>query len=78
LVGIGVSNPVIAGGLMLCIFSIAGVPPLAGFFSKIFLFFAALEGGLYRLAITGVLTSCVIAFYYIRLIKILYFEQPKT
>ena len=54
----------------------AGIPPLAGFCSKFYLFFAAMSSSLYSLAILGVLTSVVSCFYYIRLIKIMYFEQP--
>jgi len=78
LVGLGTTNPLLAGGFMFAMFSMAGVPPLAGFFAKMFLFFSALDGGLFRLAIVGVLTSCLGAFYYIRFIKIMYFETPKV
>ncbi len=59
-------------------FSIAGIPPLAGFYSKAFLFFAALSSNLYLLAVIGVLTSVVSCFYYIRVVKIMYFENPKN
>jgi NADH:ubiquinone oxidoreductase subunit 2 (subunit N) len=58
------------------VFSIAGVPPLAGFVAKIFVFFSAIESGLYFLAITGVRVSCIGAFYYIRFAKIIFFESP--
>jgi NADH:ubiquinone oxidoreductase subunit 2 (subunit N) len=54
----------------------AGIPPLAGFCSKFYLFFAAMSSSLYVLAVLGVLSSVVSCFYYIRLIKIMYFEQP--
>jgi NADH:ubiquinone oxidoreductase subunit 2 (subunit N) len=74
--GLARSHPVLAGTLTLTLFSMAGIPPLAGFCSKFYLFFAALGSSLYVLAFVGVLTSCVSCFYYIRLIKIMYFEQP--
>jgi proton-translocating NADH-quinone oxidoreductase chain N len=70
------TNPVLAGTFALCLFSMAGVPPLAGFCSKFYLFFAAMSSSLYVLAFVGVFTSCISCFYYIRLIKIMYFEKP--
>jgi len=69
------TNPVLAITLAVCLFSMAGVPPLAGFCSKFFLFFAALSSSLYVLAFVGIATSCISCFYYIRLIKIMYFEK---
>ena len=72
------SNPVAAFTLTVSMFSIAGIPPLAGFYSKAFLFFAALSSSLYLLALIGVLTSVVSCFYYIRVVKIMYFENPKN
>jgi NADH-quinone oxidoreductase subunit N len=56
-------------------FSMAGIPPLAGFFGKLYVFLAAIEAGLYTLAVIGVLTSVVGAFYYLRIIKIMYFDE---
>jgi proton-translocating NADH-quinone oxidoreductase chain N len=70
------TNPVLAITFAICLFSMAGVPPLAGFCSKFYLFFAAVSSSLYVLAFVGVLTSCISCFYYIRLIKIMYFEKP--
>jgi proton-translocating NADH-quinone oxidoreductase chain N len=70
------TNPLLALTFALCLFSMAGVPPLAGFCSKFYLFFAAMSSSLYVLAFVGVLTSCISCFYYIRLIKIMYFEKP--
>jgi len=70
------SHPVLAFTFACTLFSMAGIPPLAGFCSKFYIFFAALSSGLYALAILGVLTSVVSCFYYIRLIKIMYFERP--
>ena len=70
------SHPVLAFTFACTLFSMAGIPPLAGFCSKFYIFFAALSSGLYALALLGVLTSVVSCFYYIRLIKIMYFERP--
>jgi NADH-quinone oxidoreductase subunit N len=78
LTGLGVTNPMLAFGFTVIMFSMAGVPPLAGFLAKMFVFFSAIESGLYVLAIVGVLSSCIGAFYYIRFIKIMYFETPHT
>jgi proton-translocating NADH-quinone oxidoreductase chain N len=72
------TNPVLAITFSLTLFSIAGIPPLAGFYSKAFLFFAAMSSTMYLLAIIGVLTSVISCFYYIRLIKIMYFETGKN
>ena len=57
-------------------FSMAGIPPLSGFFAKLYVFLAAVQGGLWTLAVIGVLTSVVGAFYYIRVIKVMYFDAP--
>jgi proton-translocating NADH-quinone oxidoreductase chain N len=70
------THPVLAVTLSATLFSMAGIPPLAGFCSKFYLFFAAMSSSLYVLAVLGVLSSVVSCFYYIRLIKIMYFEQP--
>jgi proton-translocating NADH-quinone oxidoreductase chain N len=70
------TNPILAFTLTCTLFSMAGIPPLAGFCSKFYIFFAALSSSLYLLAFVGVLTSVVSCFYYIRLIKIMYFEKP--
>lgn len=70
------TNPILAGTLTITMFSIAGIPPLAGFYSKAFLMFAAMSSAHYLLAIVGVLTSVISCFYYIRLVKIMYFESP--
>jgi NADH-quinone oxidoreductase subunit N len=57
-------------------FSMAGIPPLAGFFGKLYVFLAAIEAGLYSLAVIGVLSSVVGAFYYLRIVKLMYFDEP--
>jgi proton-translocating NADH-quinone oxidoreductase chain N len=72
------TNPLLSVTMSMNLFSIAGIPPLAGFCSKFYLFFAALSSSLYLGALIGVLTSVISCFYYIRLIKIIYFESPKT
>jgi NADH:ubiquinone oxidoreductase subunit 2 (subunit N) len=71
-------NPLLAITIALTMFSMAGVPPLAGFCAKLYVFFSAIEGSLYMLATVGVLTSCVGAFYYMRLIKIMFFEKSTS
>ncbi|MBL4644928.1 MAG: NADH-quinone oxidoreductase subunit NuoN, partial [Rhizobiales bacterium] len=74
--GLSRTNPVMAFFLMLIMFSLAGIPPLAGFFAKYYVFMAAINSGLYVLAVVGVLASVVGAFYYLRIIKIMYFDEP--
>ena len=74
---LGSTNPLLALSLGVTMFSIAGIPPLAGFYSKAALFFAAVSCSLYILALFGVITSVVSCFYYIRLVKIMYFEKSK-
>ncbi len=74
--GLSQTNKVLAALLSLIMFSLAGIPPLAGFFAKFYVFVAAIDAGLVWLAIIGVLSSVVSAFYYIRIIKIIYFDDP--
>jgi NADH-quinone oxidoreductase subunit N len=76
LAGLSKSNPAIALALAIFMFSLAGIPPLAGFFGKFYVFMAAIHAGLYALAVIGVLASVVGAFYYVRIIKIMYFDEP--
>nr|AKZ21152.1 NADH dehydrogenase subunit 2 [Prasiola crispa] len=71
------TNPILALTFTLTMFSIAGIPPLAGFYSKAYLFFAAMSSTMYLVAIIGVLTSVISCFYYIRLIKIMFFEKTR-
>ena len=63
--------------LLLILFSLAGIPPLAGFFAKFYVFKAVLEQSMYFLAIVGLLSTVVAAFYYLRIIKIMYFDKEK-
>lgn len=74
--GLGKTHPAMAAAFTVFMFSMAGIPPLAGFFGKLYIFLAAIEAELYTLAIIGVLTSVVSAFYYIRIIKVMYFDDP--
>jgi len=74
--GLSKTNPLVALAMAVLMFSLAGVPPLAGFFGKYFMFLAAVKADLLPLAIVGVLTSVVTATYYLRLIKIMYFDEP--
>jgi NADH-quinone oxidoreductase subunit N len=74
LAGLGRSRPMMALAMGIFMFSLAGVPPLAGFFGKFYVFLAAVNAELYTLAVIGVLASVVGAFYYLRIIKIMYFD----
>lgn len=71
-------NPLMATILTLLMFSLAGIPPLAGFWGKWYVFAAAVEAGLYPLAIIGVLASVVGAFYYLRIIKLMWFDEATS
>ncbi len=75
--GLGKTDPLMGAALAIFMFSMAGIPPLAGFFGKFFVFMAAIDAGLYGLAIIGVLASVVGAFYYIRIVKYIYFDDPE-
>ena len=76
--GLNKHHPVMAMSLAALMFSMAGIPPLAGFLGKYFIFVAAVNAGFVPLAIIGVLASVVGAFYYIRIIKVMYFDEPAT
>ena len=76
LAGLSKSNPLMALALAVFMFSMAGIPPLGGFFGKFYVFVAAMNAELYTLAVIGVLASVVGAFYYLRIIKIMYFDEP--
>ena len=76
LAGLSKTNPAVALALAIFMFSMAGIPPLAGFFGKLYVFLAAIEEGMYGLAVIGVLTSAVGAYYYIRIVKLMYFDNP--
>jgi NADH-quinone oxidoreductase subunit N len=74
--GLARNQPGMALALAVFMFSMAGIPPLAGFFGKLYVFLAAIHSGLYVLAVVGVLASVISAFYYLRIIKIMYFDDP--
>ncbi|MBM3637572.1 MAG: NADH-quinone oxidoreductase subunit NuoN [Alphaproteobacteria bacterium] len=76
LAGLSRTNPALAFAFAMLMFSLAGVPPLAGFFAKWYVFAAAVNAHLYPLAIIGVVTSVVGAYYYLRIVKIIYFDEP--
>jgi len=74
--GLSQTHPAAAFGIALLMFSMAGVPPLVGFFGKFFVFQAAIDAGLVLLALAGVVASVVAAFYYLRIVKLMYFDDP--
>jgi len=76
--GLGRRMPITFGFFLYAGLSLAGLPPLAGFFAKLYVFGAAVKGGLYTLAVIGVLASVVGAYYYLRVVKIMFFDESKT
>jgi NADH-quinone oxidoreductase subunit N len=76
LAGLARTNPPLAFFLALLLFSLAGIPPLAGFFAKYYVFLAAIKSGLFTLAVIGVLMSVVGAYYYLLIVKVMYFDEP--
>ena len=75
--GLSKNHPLLSLSLLIILFSLAGIPPLAGFFAKFYIFKAVLEQSMYFLAIVGLLSTVVAAFYYLRIIKIIYFDTEK-
>ena len=75
LAGLSKTHPMVAFALAVFMFSMAGIPPLAGFFGKLYIFLAAMQAELYTLAVLGVLSSVVGGFYYIRIVKLMYFDD---
>jgi NADH-quinone oxidoreductase subunit N len=76
LAGLSATNPMMATIMTILMFSLAGIPPLAGFFAKWYVFLAAINAGLYALAVIGVVTSVIGAYYYLRIIKVMWFDEP--
>ncbi|MFZ4540467.1 MAG: NADH-quinone oxidoreductase subunit NuoN [Rickettsiales bacterium] len=76
LAGLSKTSPRGALFMLLMMFSMAGIPPFAGFYGKFFIFLSAIQHELYTLAVVGVLTSVVAAYYYLRIIKVMYFDEP--
>ena len=75
--GLSKNHPIISVCLLVLLFSLAGIPPLAGFFAKFYVFMAVIKVKMYTLAIIGLITTVISAFYYLRIIKIIYFDDPK-
>jgi len=75
--GLSKNHPLLSLSFLLILFSLAGIPPLAGFFAKFYIFKSVLEQSMYFLAIVGLLSTVVAAFYYLRIIKIMYFDKEK-
>ena len=75
--GLSKNHPILSFSFLIVLFSLAGIPPLAGFFAKFYIFSAVIEQSMYFLAITGLLSTVIAAFYYLRLIKIIYFDSEK-
>tara|TARA_B100000475_G_scaffold53876_1_gene37106 strand:- start:364 stop:1122 length:759 start_codon:yes stop_codon:yes gene_type:complete len=74
--GLSKNHPIISLCFLIQLFSLAGIPPLAGFFAKFYIFIAVIEQSMYFLAIIGLLATVVSAFYYLRIIKVIYFDKP--
>ena len=75
--GLSKNHPLLSFCLLIILFSLAGIPPLAGFFAKFYIFMAVIEKSMYYLAIIGLLSTVIAAFYYLRIIKIIYFDPEK-
>ena len=76
--GLSKSNPIVSLSISIIMLSMAGIPPFIGFFGKFYVFIAAIEQELYMLSVLGVLASVISAFYYLRIIKIMYFDESKS
>jgi NADH-quinone oxidoreductase subunit N len=76
LAGLARTSPTMAFFFAMLLFSLAGIPPLAGFFAKFYVFLAAIKAGLFTLAVIGVVTSVVGAYYYLAIVKTMYFDEP--
>ncbi len=74
--GLSKNHPILAFSFLIILFSLAGIPPLAGFFAKFYIFMAVIEAKMFALAIIGLVTTVVSTFYYLRIIKIIYFDRP--
>ena len=75
--GLSRNNPFLAFAFLIIFFSLAGIPPLGGFFAKFYVFIAVIESELYFLAIVGLVTTVISAFYYLKIIKLIYFDDNK-
>ena len=77
LTGLSKNHPILSVSLLIVLFSLAGIPPLAGFFAKFYIFMAVIEQSMYFLAVIGLLSTVIAAYYYLRIIKIIYFDPEK-
>jgi NADH-quinone oxidoreductase subunit N len=75
--GLSKNHPILSISLLIVLFSLAGIPPLAGFFAKFYIFMAVIEQSMYFLAVIGLLSTVIAAYYYLRIIKIIYFDPGK-
>ena len=75
--GLSKNHPLMSLSLLILLFSLAGIPPLAGFFAKFYIFISVIEQSMYFLAVVGLLSTVISAFYYLRIIKVIYFDPPK-
>jgi len=75
--GLSKNHPLLSLSLLIILFSLAGIPPLAGFFAKFYIFMAVIERSMFFLAVVGLLSTVIGAFYYLRIIKVIYFDSEK-
>ncbi len=75
--GLSKNHPILSLSLLIILFSLAGIPPMAGFFAKFYIFMSVIEQSMYFLAIIGLLSTVIAAFYYLRIIKIIYFDPSR-
>jgi NADH-quinone oxidoreductase subunit N len=75
--GLSKNHPILSLSLLVILFSLAGIPPLAGFFAKFYVFKSVIEQSMYFLAIVGLLSTVIAAFYYLRIIKVIYFDEER-
>ncbi len=75
--GLSKNHPILSFSMLIILFSLAGIPPLAGFFAKFYIFMAVIEQSMYFLALIGLLSTVIAAYYYLRIIKIIYFDPEK-
>ena len=73
--GLSKNHPMLALSFLIMLFSLAGIPPLAGFFAKFYIFMSVIEVKMYALAIIGLLSAVISAFYYLKIIKTIYFDE---
>ena len=75
--GLSKNHPILSLSFLIILFSLAGIPPLAGFFAKFYVFKSVIEQSMYFLAIVGLLSTVIAAYYYLKIIKVIYFDKEK-